>query len=377
MRALVLAAGYGTRLWPLTADRTKPAVPFLGRPLVVHALAVLARLGAAEAAVNLHYRPESVRAALRDLPPGLPAVRLSPEPELLGTAGAMDPLRDFLGGAPGPFVLMNGKVVCDLDLGPALAAHRSAGALATLVLVENVHREPFREVLVHADGRLAGFGATPVPAPSSAAGGGPPLAFTGIQLLDPAILDYVPRRIPCDIVRDVYPRAMAEGRTLLGVVARGLWEELSTPRRYLDAHLAALARHPAHGRAEAPDRFVAPGAAVEPGAGAARVVLWPGARVEAGAAVEEAVLGEGVVVPPGVRLAGGVAVRAAVARGAPDPLAGPGRPPRGRRVGDLLFVPFDDAGETGAARGAGEPVSPPLAGGSSLPAKSREGGRDP
>ncbi len=332
MRALVLAAGYGTRLWPLTADRTKPAVPFLGRPLVVHALAALARLGVAEAAVNLHYRPDSVRAALRHLPAGLPRVRFSDEPDILGTAGAMDPLRDFLGA--GAFVLMNGKVVCDLDLAPILEAHRRAGALATLVLVENRRRERFREVLVGEGGRLAGFGGMPDPA----AAGPVPLAFTGIQVLDPAVLEYVPRGRASDTVRDVYPRALAEGRTLLGLVAAGTWEELSTPRRYLDAHLAVR-----------PSGFAAATAVVEPGARADRAVLWDGARVAAGASVEDAVVGEGAVVPAGVRIAGGVAVRAGATAAERDPLAAEGRPPRGRRVGDLLFVPFDDAGEAARA----------------------------
>jgi NDP-sugar pyrophosphorylase family protein len=338
MRALVLAAGYGTRLWPLTADRTKPAVPFLGRPLVVHALEALARVGVTEAAVNLHYRPESVRAALAGLPAGLPAVRFAPEREILGTAGAMDPLRDFL-GAGGTFVLANGKVVCDLDLAGALAAHRAAGALATLVVVENVRRERFREVLVGEGGRLAGFGAMP----DAAAPGPPPLAFTGIQFLEPAILDYVPRGRACDTVREVYPRAIADGRTLLGVTARGTWEELSTPRRYLEAHLAALVGQ--GGAGPAGGSFVTPGAVVEAGGRATRSVLWRGARVRAGAEVDEAVLGEGVVVPRGARIAGGVAVRAEVAAAAPDPLAAGGRAPRGRRVGALVVVPFDDAGE--------------------------------
>ena len=336
MRALVLAAGYGTRLWPLTADRTKPAVPFLGRPLVVHALAALARLGVKEAAVNVHYRPESVRAALRDLPAGLPAVRVSEEPEILGTAGAMDPLREFLGA--GPFVLMNGKVVCDLDLAPIVEAHRRARALATLVLVENPRRDPFREVLVGEGGRLAGFGAMPEPSST----GPVPLAFTGIQVLEPAILDYVPRGRPSDTVRDVYPRALADGRTLLGLVARGTWGDPSTPRRYLDAHLAV-----------SPAGFVPKTAVVEAGARVDRAVLWDGVRVEAGAVVEDAVVGEGAVVPAGVRIAGGVAVRADVAERTPDPLAVNGRAPRGGRVGNLLVVPFDDAGEAERAAASG------------------------
>jgi NDP-sugar pyrophosphorylase family protein len=341
MRALVLAAGYGTRLWPLTADRTKPAVPFLGRPLVVHALDALSRVGVTEAAVNTHYRPETVAAALADLPAGAPRVRLSHEDDILGTAGAMDPLRDFL--AAGTFALMNGKVVCDLDLAPALAAHRAAGALATLVLVENTRRERFREVLVGKDGRLAGFGQMP----EAKAPGPAPLAFTGIQFVEPRILDYVPRGRASDTVRDIYPRALADGQVLLGIVARGRWEELSTPRRYLEAQLARLGAPLAQGgSSRVAGSFVPDSASIAPGAVVEASVLWGGARIERGAVVRRAVVGEGAVVPAGRSVEDAVAVRADVAAHEPDPLVADGREARGRRVGDLVVVPFDDAGES-------------------------------
>src|ERR1700749_3413230 len=96
MRAMLLAAGYGTRLWPLTIDRAKPAIPFMGRPLVGYVAEYLARFGFKDIAVNLHHRPESVREALGD--GGRFGVRFHyiDEPKILGTGGALDNAREFL-----------------------------------------------------------------------------------------------------------------------------------------------------------------------------------------------------------------------------------------------------------------------------------------
>src|SRR5918911_3655777 len=114
MRAMILAAGYGTRLWPLTVDRTKPAIPFLGRPLVGYVAEYLSHYGIREVVVNLHHRPESVRAALGD--GSRFGVRLDyvEEPEILGTSGAIDNARHLLEGDT--FIVVNGKIVTDINL---------------------------------------------------------------------------------------------------------------------------------------------------------------------------------------------------------------------------------------------------------------------
>src|SRR5205814_6694129 len=90
MRAMILAAGYGTRLWPLTIDRAKPALPFMGRPLVGYVAEYLAQFGCREVAVNLHHRPESVRAALGDGRAFGVHLAYFDEPVILGTSGALD-----------------------------------------------------------------------------------------------------------------------------------------------------------------------------------------------------------------------------------------------------------------------------------------------
>ncbi len=129
---MILAAGYGTRLWPLTEDRTKPAIPILGRPLVGYVAQYLGQYGFRDVVVNLHHRPESVRAALGDGSRFHVRLEYIEEPVILGTSGALDNARHLLEGET--FVVINGKIITDINLMEALETHRRANALATLVL---------------------------------------------------------------------------------------------------------------------------------------------------------------------------------------------------------------------------------------------------
>src|ERR671928_1936426 len=147
MRAIVLSAGYGTRLWPLTEDRTKPAIPILGKPLVGYVAEYLAGYGIDEIVVNLHHRPESVRRALGDGSRFGVRLHYVEEPEILGTSGALDNARHLL-EEEDAFVVANGKLATDIDLTLALETHRRAGALATLVLRRNAERERYSTVEV-------------------------------------------------------------------------------------------------------------------------------------------------------------------------------------------------------------------------------------
>src|ERR1044072_171983 len=144
MRAIVLSAGYGTRLWPLTEDRTKPALPILGKPLLGYVAEYLAGYGIDEIAVNMHHRPESVRRALGDGSRFGVKLHYVEEPVILGTSGALDNTREFFERET--FVVVNGKIITDIDLSAALETHRKSNALATLVLLPNVGREGFNVV---------------------------------------------------------------------------------------------------------------------------------------------------------------------------------------------------------------------------------------
>ncbi|MGH8755339.1 MAG: nucleotidyltransferase family protein, partial [Burkholderiales bacterium] len=170
MRAMILSAGYGTRLWPLTEDRTKPAIPILGKPLVGYVAEYLAGFGCNEIIVNLHHRPESVRVALGDGSAFGVKLHYVEEPQILGTSGALDNARALLGDET--FVVVNGKIITDIDLRAALETHRRTEAIATLVLLPNPQCERFT-VVETTEGYLKGFG--PMPAIADYVDREPPL----------------------------------------------------------------------------------------------------------------------------------------------------------------------------------------------------------
>src|SRR5262245_7419732 len=162
MKAMILAAGFGTRLWPLTAGRTKPALPFLNRPLIAYTIEYLKRHGVEDLIINLHHEPDSVRTQIGDGSDyGVRIDYSVEEPEILGTSGALDRVRNQLDKET--FVVINGKIITDIDLGAAIAAHRDRNALATLVLLPNHNRERFSEVKVTGDGLLSEFAGIPDP----------------------------------------------------------------------------------------------------------------------------------------------------------------------------------------------------------------------
>jgi NDP-sugar pyrophosphorylase family protein len=302
MRAMILAAGYGTRLWPLTVDRTKPAIPFRGRPLVGYVAEYLSRYGCREVVVNLHHQPMSVREALGDGSRFGVHLEYVMEPEILGTSGALDNARALLEGET--FIVANGKIVTDIDLNQALETHRQRNALATLVLQRNVARERF-SIVETENGLIKGFGGMPAPAASDNAGSlnpetDVPLMFTGIQILEPRIFDYIPRGVFSHSTTDVYPQAIAAGETLAAHVADGMWYELSTIKRYLEVSLALL-------KTDGLDLEMGDNCFVSAEAEVFESVLWDDVTIEAGARVRRAVLGDGVrVEPPSKALRGEV-----------------------------------------------------------------------
>lgn len=316
MRAMILAAGYGTRLWPLTIDRAKPALPFMGRPLVGYVAEYLARHGAREVVVNLHHRPESVRASLGDGTRFGVRLHYVEEHDILGTSGALDNARALLEGDT--FVVINGKLATDIDLGAALETHRRTNALATLVLRQNPKRERFSTVETK-DGMVMGFGPAPKPASASdnvsddgVAGEietveDVPLMFTGIQILEPRVFDFIPRGVFSHSTTDVYPKAIEQGERIAAHVAPGMWYELSTIQRYLDISVELMGR-------EGRDVEIGEGSVVAAGAAVRESVLWEGVRVEEGARVRRAVLGAGVHVGSGEVFEDVAVVRAGIVR---------------------------------------------------------------
>jgi NDP-sugar pyrophosphorylase family protein len=240
------------------------------------------------------------------------------------------------------FIVVNGKIVTDINLTKALETHRRTGALATLVLLPNPKRERFS--IVHTrDGLITGFGGMPEPLTSESDNAGSvddnlshaskeepaPLMFTGIQILEPRIFSYIPRKIFSHSTTDVYPQAIAKGETIAAHVAEGMWYELSTIERYLDISLALMAR-------EGRDLEVGEGSRISKDADVTRSVLWENVSIDSGARVRRAVLGDGVHIKEGEVIENAAVVRASLVEGVEPPA----KALRGETRGAYFVVPL-------------------------------------
>lgn len=321
MRAIILSAGYGTRLWPLTEDRTKPAIPILGKPLVGYVAEYIASYGFNNIVVNLHHRPESVRAALGDGSQFGVKLHYVEEPVILGTSGALDNTREFF--ADETFLVINGKIITDIDLNAALETHRNMKALATLVLLQNTKRERFSVVEI-SQRRVTGFRGMPDNRCQT------PLMFTGIHILEPRIFDYIPRGVFSDSVTDVYPKAMANGETIAAHVASGTWRELSTLQRYVDISVEML-------RERQEPYTAGRNCVIASTAHVTDSILWDNVTVRDKARVDRCVLGDGVRLSEGEAIVNSVVVRRELIEGKTIPeKAAPG----GHFQGQNFIVPL-------------------------------------
>jgi NDP-sugar pyrophosphorylase family protein len=227
-RAVVLAAGRGARLAPLTDHTAKPLVPFYGAPLIDFSVAHLVRAGVTWVAVNAHHLADQVAAyvegPLADRYGGV-AFHVSREPELMGTGGALTLLADHLSG--GPFWVVNSDAVFVQDLSVVAAAHASAGHDATLLVSRQPELASMANVVTDADGRFAAI------APHAREGAA---TYCGVQLTGPGVLELLPRAPSCVLRQGVLPW-IARGATVGTFETRAFWADLGTPERYLDAHL--------------------------------------------------------------------------------------------------------------------------------------------
>jgi mannose-1-phosphate guanylyltransferase/mannose-1-phosphate guanylyltransferase/phosphomannomutase len=192
MKAMVLAAGLGTRLRPLTYEITKPMVPVLDRPVMEHILDLLERHGFESVVANLHYFPDTIRDYFGD------RITYSMEEELLGTAGGVRACAEFFGDEP--FVIISGDALTDIDLGALVARHREAGGVATLSVKQVPDTREYGVVLHDRDGRITGFQEKPEPEEALST-----LGNCGIYVFDPKIFDYFPPTPFVDWAKDVFP----------------------------------------------------------------------------------------------------------------------------------------------------------------------------
>jgi mannose-1-phosphate guanylyltransferase len=306
-RAFVLAAGLGIRLRPLSETWPKPAVPFLGPPLLRRTFAVLARGGVRRVAVNTHHLPEVMERTAREEAARLGlSVVVVHEPVIQGTGGGIRGLQAALPGED-PVIVWNGDILFVPDVEELLTAHQAGGAAATMVLLSMPSGRHYAPVEV--DGanrvrRIAGVG--------SGRAGLTPWHFSGVHVLSPPVFSAMASNGPEDINRDVYPRLFDAG-VVQGCMVEAPWSDLGSAATYLDAQADLLAgriadpldpESPLRGRAR-PGALVEPGARVHPSAQLGTdVFVGAGVEVPARAHVQRAALLPGAIVKPAETVTG-------------------------------------------------------------------------
>jgi NDP-sugar pyrophosphorylase family protein len=214
---MILAAGLGTRLRPLTNTTPKALVPVAGRPLIEYGLLLLKSQGITEVVINLHHLGEKIRTTLGD--GGLYGLHItySPEDPLLDTGGGIKKAQPFLNGDT--FVVLNCDTILDIDLGAVLTTHQRNHAAATLVLRPDADAARYGVIETNEQGQIRRFLGQPaqVAAPLSA------FMFTGCQVLEPRIFDFMPADTVFSTTRATYPQMLHAGEPLHGFIHHGPW----------------------------------------------------------------------------------------------------------------------------------------------------------
>ncbi len=225
MKAMILAAGLGTRLRPLTDTTPKPLLPVAGTPMIVWNLLLLRRHGIRDVIINLHHLGTMISQALGDGSALGMRILYSHEPVILGTGGGIKQAEAHFNGEP--VLILNGDTLFELDLGALMTFHRERQAAATLVLRKDPEaaRWGLVEVTDRAEVvRITGRGLSEPTATSAR-------MFAGIHILHPRLLRYLPPGKECSII-DAYVQGLQEGERIVGYDFDGFWSDVGTPERY-------------------------------------------------------------------------------------------------------------------------------------------------
>ncbi len=302
LKAMILAAGEGTRLRPLTTRLPKPMVPIVGVPLLERTLRWLAEQGVTEAALNLFHRPQMIPDYFGERFAGI-QLHYFFEETLQGTSGGVKAAERVLGDAP--FFVIYGDNLIYADLRRLAQFHAAHSGIGTVALFQHPNPTAAGIVGLSAEGRITRFVEKP-PADEVFSD----FANAGVYLLDPAIFGFILPSVPSDFGRDIFPRLLAENLPLYGTALGGYLQDTGTPEAYRQANFDLLA-----GRAGAkfadPALWIAPtaqigngvsfqgrnivseGAQIGDQAMIADSILLPGARIAASAQLRNCILGDG------------------------------------------------------------------------------------
>lgn len=334
MKAMVLAAGVGSRLDPLTTQLPKPLVPVANRPVMQHILSLLKKHGFNDVISNLHYLPEKIETFFGDGAMLGMNLEFRCERELSGDAGGVRACKDFLG--TDTFVVLMGDLLTEADLTAIVNEHKSKKALASIAVKQVEDVSQFGVALFNKDGFIHGF--QEKPAASEALSN---FASTGIYVLEPEVFSHMPASGTYGFGRQLFPKLVAEKLPILAIETKDYWSDVGTINQYKKANFDAAAGllHLHLPPFTTRYRFhLEEGAIVEPGvtleghlvlgrnsriaAGTTikgtvvigdncvvendvslnDVVLWSNAKIERSASLESCIIGENCLVQTGSRL---------------------------------------------------------------------------
>ncbi|MBN4079939.1 NDP-sugar synthase [bacterium AH-315-C08] len=317
MKALILAAGFGTRLQPLTNELPKPLFPVLNRPILEHTLHFLSSQGIKEIAINLHHRPEKIIDYFGDGKGFGVNLHYSKEEKILGTAGGIKKLQSYFQDET--FLVINSDVFADINLNDVLKFHIEKKARLTLVVRQDANVEKYKSIQRVEEGRIVHFlgkgikNSEPVTQ----------VMFTGIQIIEPDIFSRIPEDKFCGTTEDVFPGMIQDELPIYGFLHDGYWIDMGTRETYIQAQADALdgklslktssSRNPEGALIVPPvhigkdceisqDAQVGPyavlgdGCRLRSGAVVENSILWTGATVGNNSSVQNSIIGEGVAI---------------------------------------------------------------------------------
>jgi len=279
MKAMILAAGFGTRLRPLTEMKPKALMPVANKPILARNIEYLISHGTMEIILNAHHHSQQVVDYLEDGASFGLKIEVKVEPEILGTGGGIKNTEEFWDKEP--FLVINSDILTDINLAAVYQVHQTSGALVTLVLHDC---EPYNQVQIDDQWNITDIAKGNMPGR---------LAFTGIHVIDPEVLSHIPKGVFSDII-DYYRELIRLGKPVRACLVKGhYWRDIGSIHSYLEAN-----------RELADNSFViGSGCSVD---STVKLIDWgvigQNSRLEENVEVQRSVLWEGVTVKEGVKV---------------------------------------------------------------------------
>jgi NDP-sugar pyrophosphorylase family protein len=298
MKALILAAGFGNRLQPLTNELPKPLFPVLNQPILEHTLHFLSSQGIKEIAINVHHRPEKIISYFGDGKDFGVTLHYSKEDEILGTAGGIKKLQSFFQDET--FLVINSDVFVDINLNDVLKFHKEKNSKLTLVVRQDPNMEKYKPIKRVEEGRIVHFLGTGIKNSDPVT----QVMFTGIQIMEPDIFSRIPKDEFCGTTEDIFPGMIQDELPVYGFLHNGYWIDMGTRETYIQAQVDALdgklslktfsSKNP-EGPLVVPPVYIGKNCEISQDAKVGPyAVLGDGCRVRSGAVVENSILWTGV-----------------------------------------------------------------------------------